>query len=153
MSLKGLKLAEDVRGAKLPPNMQARAKFMERLDEQIAMSQQHIEGKEFARIIKRKQADPETGEMKVVEHTRPVKPWWFKHADGLQYVELKYGSAKLSLNQNKPLIEAGRDLKDVKQVLGTIRTATEKGELDDILVAAKSKRKPPTPANQDKPKA
>jgi hypothetical protein len=67
-------------------------------------------------------------------------------------VELKYGSAKLSLNQNKPLIEAGRDLKDVKQVLGTIRTATEKGELDDILVAAKSKRKPPAPANQDKPK-
>ncbi len=117
MSIKGLKLAEDVRGVELPPNVAARAKFMERLDEQIAMSQSLIEGKEFARIIKRKQADPETGEKKVVEHSRPVKPWWFQHADGLQYVELRYGVTKLSLNQGKPLIEAGRDLKDVKKVL------------------------------------
>ena len=141
MSIRGLKLAEDVRGVELAPNITARARFMERLDEQIAMAQAVMQGKEFARIVKRKQADPDTGEKKVVEQARPVRPWWFQHADGLQYVELRYGASKLTLNQSKPLIQAGRDLKDVKKVLDTVRSATEKGELDDILVAAKEKRR------------
>ena len=144
MSIRGLKLAEDVRGVELAPNITARARFMERLDEQIAMAQAtHGTASEFARIVKRKQADPDTGEKKVVEQARPVKPWWFQHADGLQYVELRYGASKLTLNQSKPLIQAGRDLKDVKKVLDTVRSATEKGELDDILVAAKENTKTP----------
>ena len=63
----------------LPPNMAARAKFMERLDEQIAMSKALMEGKDFARVIKRKQADPDTGEIKVVEQSRSGKALVVQH--------------------------------------------------------------------------
>jgi hypothetical protein len=143
MSLKSLKFAEEIRDTQLPIHLSARARFMERLEEQIAMADAHLEGKEFARTVRRRKADPETGESKIGEFKRSVRPWWFKHATGLQYVQLRYGSVKLALNEAKPLIEAGRDLKEVKRVLQTVKTAAEGGEMDSLLVAAKTKRQPP----------
>lgn len=67
-----------------------------------------------------------------------VKRWyWTDASSGKTYLQIRYGNKALELAKDKPTIE----LKNVDELLVTfekIHKAVADGELDDILMAAKT---------------
>jgi hypothetical protein len=68
------------------------------------------------------------------------RKWWFEDADGLFYLELRYGSSYvLALEDGKPSICCGDQEDDVVDVLNYVKGLVESGDLDDKINALKAK--------------
>ena len=63
--------------------------------------------------------------------------WWWKEKTGKYFISFKYGSKTLELSKGRPSIQCDT-LLDVKKALETVYTATDKGELDQLLQSAGS---------------
>jgi len=90
---------------------------------------------EVNRVIKRK--NPDTGEVEDIQADRKVSPWWWQGADGKWFLSIKYGTQTLELAKGKGSIQV-EGLAGAERMLRLVGEATEKGELDDILMAAGS---------------
>lgn len=114
------------------PIMIRRTKFMERVDEQIVLVTRHIEGNEAPSAVVVETEDLGSGVV-----SKQSATWWWKEKSGRYLLAFKYGSKTLELQKGKPSVQC-ESLQEVKKVLEMVFTATDKGELDQLLMTAGS---------------
>lgn len=114
------------------PIMIRRTKFMERIDEQIVLVTQHLEGNEAPTTVV-----VETEELGSGVVSKKSATWWWKEKSGRYLLAFKYGSKTVELQKGKPSVQC-ESLQEVKKVLEMVFTATDKGELDQLLMTAGS---------------
>ena len=110
--------------------MVRRTKFMEKIDEQIVLVNRAIEGIEAPSSMVVEEQDMGSGVV-----SKQGSAWWWKEKTGRYLLAFKYGSKTLELSKGKPSVQC-ESLQEVKKVLEMVFSATDKGELDQLLVAA-----------------
>lgn len=106
------------------------------LDDQIALSEATIEGREFT-VPKERYKTIDGVKKKVTVDSRP-RAWWFEVA-GKFFAEVRYGNAPVDLSgTDLTVFEVGK-LEDIPKVFRQVREAIASGEYDDAIEAAKSK--------------
>ena len=135
--LSELKLSAVERPSFQDPIAVRRQKLVGRILEQLGLVETLKSGavNQQYRIIKRK--NPDTGEYEEVQADRKVSPWWWQGSDGKWFVAIKYGTQTLELAKGKGSVQV-EGLSGVEKTLRLIGEATEKGELDEILMTAGS---------------
>ena len=114
------------------PIMIRRTKFMERIDEQIVLVTRHLEGDEAPTAVVVEEQDLGSGVV-----SKQSAAWWWKEKSGRYLLAFKYGSKTLELQKGKPSVQCD-SLQEVKKVLEMVFKATDKGELDQLLMMAGS---------------
>ncbi len=132
--LANLKLIFAKRQTKLSPVMLRRQKLVQRLGEQIEMAKAKHEGISYAPMKQRTVTDAETGDRKVVQIPKRIKPWWFVADNGKVCVSLRYGAKVIEIAKGKTAVELAT-AEQLVSVLETLKTAVEAGELDVQLDA------------------
>ena len=133
-----LKLVTAKRATQLPTIQIRRNKLLAKLTEQIKLAIALKDGNTYLTKRLRNVKDSVSGERKVVEIERQVRPWFFNAESGKVMVQLRYGSKVIQFNAkgDKNAIEVS-DSAELISVLQTLKTAVENGELDQqISVAA-----------------
>ena len=133
-----LKLVTAKRATQLPTIQIRRNKLLAKLTEQIKLAIALKDGNTYLTKRLRNVKDSVSGERKVVEIERQVRPWFFNAESGKVMVQLRYGSKVIQFNSkgDKNAIEVS-DSAELLSVLQTLKTAVENGELDQqISVAA-----------------
>ena len=133
-----LKLVTAKRATQLPTIQIRRNKLLAKLTEQIKLAIALKDGNTYLTKRLRNVKDSVSGERKVVEIERQVRPWFFNAESGKVMVQLRYGSKVIQFNAkgDKNAIEVS-DSAELLSVLQTLKTAVENGELDQqISVAA-----------------
>ena len=122
------------------PAEQRRIKLVTKIEEQIALSQAHLEGKQYI-VSKPSWQRDEQGNKTRVQRERVVKPWFWNDGKQLSMV-IRYGARPLELAKGKRALSIA-DLKAVPDVLKVVISAVQAGELDNAIeasiVAGKSK--------------
>lgn len=132
--LSSLKLVVAKRPIHLPPVVQRRNKMIGRISEQIALAQAQQEGRTYAPTKQRKVVDAETGESKLVQVPKRIKPWWFD-SNGKTCIAVRYGAKVLTLGgKGQTAIELA-SVGELVPTLELIKQAVEVGELDAQLQA------------------
>ena len=133
--LAGLKMVNAKRQSHTDPIEFRRQKLIRKIDEQILLCQAVQNG--TAHIVKRqrKVTDEATGDVRSITVERAVRPMWFTSSSGKKVLQLRYGSKVIELMKGKNAIEVN-DEKSLLDVLQTVRSAIEGGELDVQIEAA-----------------
>lgn len=120
------------------PKEQRRRKLIVKLREQIALAQSQKSGEAYTVNKLRRVKDQESGETRLVESAKRLKPWWWVAQDGKTYLSIRYGAKTLEIQKGKNAIEtAGLD--QVITTLQLVLTATQQGELDTQIDALRTK--------------
>ena len=72
----------------------------------------------------------------------PVRRWWWKDAAGNVVLTVRYGNRRVELNPGKTAIEVG-DVDQLVPTLTMLADAVKTGELDEVLLTMKGKRRAP----------
>ena len=131
-SLNELKFSSQAKPQLKDPIVVRRSKFMEKLNEQILLVTRHSEGHEASPAMVVEKQDLGSG---VVSKHRSA--WWWKEKTGKFFISFKYGSKTLELSKGRPSVQC-ESLHDVKKAFETVYSATDKGELDQLLLLAGS---------------
>lgn len=118
-----------------------RQKLCKKLCEQLELAKRMKDGGTLEATITKRIRDPETGETKLVEQAKRIKPWWWTAEDGTTCLTVRYGAKALELAKDRNAIEAD-GLDGVISGLEVIRTAVECGELDAQIDGLFKKDKP-----------
>ena len=114
----------------------ARKKLGKSLAEQLAMVTAELAGEEYEATRRVYVAD-ESGKRVATEVPKKVRSWYWQNAAGAWFFEVRYGAKVLLLNgTKKTAIEVGAREKR-PEIIETVMTATQKGEMDKALLAAK----------------
>ena len=132
-----LKLVTAKRATQLPTIQIRRNKLLAKLTEQIKLAIALKDGNTYLTKRLRNVKDSVSGERKVVEIERQVRPWFFNAESGKVVVQLRYGSKVIQFNAkgDKNAIEVS-DSAELLSVLQTLKTAVENGELDQQIGVA-----------------
>jgi len=121
IQLADVKLVSAVRPTFQDPVALKRSKFISRVSEQL----------EIANLLMKGEQIPLTSFHDPVSLKRPrkVSPWWWTDKDGKFLMTIKYGSKVIELAKGKPAVQA-ETLKQIIEVLKSLKLATSNGELD-----------------------
>ena len=119
-----------------------RRKLLLKLEEQQKVLEHHMKGEQNV-VTGPKWMRNDHGERVLVQKKRVIRPWFFER-DGGYYLQVKYGTRILSVDDvhNAIFVEA---ISDLSGVLSELIAATEAGELDAAIAQAlkpKPKYKP-----------
>ncbi|MCF2949261.1 hypothetical protein L0668_14175 [Paraglaciecola aquimarina] len=115
------------------PVIGKRMKLIEKLEQQKDMATCMIEKRPFEAFREKMVTNKETGERQKQRRPVSVKPWYYD-SDSHYYFEVKINNKPVELQKGKPAIDIG-DKSKLPEVIDTIIKATEKGELDELLLA------------------
>ena len=133
-ALANLKLTAAKRTTQISPVAQRRSKAVKRIHEQIEVAKAELAGQQYRCMRQRSVTDKETGETKLVEMQKRVKPWHWVNEGGKTLVCLFYGSKVVEIAKGKAAIELpSKD--DLVATLETLKDAVLGGELDQQLEA------------------
>jgi hypothetical protein len=136
--LKQLKFsAAPVRGTP-DPKIHRRARFMEHLEEQLAMADASLKGEHFTKSRQKWMTD-EAGNKTLVTRARRMKAWWTQDPVGAVTLVIRYGNKPFEIEKGKAAVEVGAKEK-LPDVLKTLIEATRAGELDDLLASGAKTR-------------
>ena len=124
-----LKLIAAKRPTQLSPAVQRRNKICKRIAEQIELATAAQDGKSYAPTKQRKVTDAETGDSKIVQVPKRIKPWWFVADNGKLCVQLRYGAKVVEFAKGKSAIEVS-GAAELVTTLTVLRDAVMSGELD-----------------------
>ncbi len=124
-----LKIIAAKRPTQLSPAMQRRNKIAKRIAEQIELASAAQDGKTYAPTKQRKVTDAETGDSKIIQVPKRIKPWWFTTADNKLCVQLRYGAKIVEFAKGKSAIEVA-SADQLVATLTVLRDAVMNGELD-----------------------
>jgi hypothetical protein len=133
-TLDSLTLVTITKPAKLPPVVQRRNKLSDKLWEQIQLADAKSNGGTYAPLKAKRLKDAE-GNIKLLEVSKRIKPWWFTAENGKVCLILRYGSKALEIAQGKTAIELDKP-NELIPTLQKIKAAVEAGELDHLIDAA-----------------
>jgi hypothetical protein len=127
--LASLKMVNAKRQSLADPIEFRRLKLIRKIDEQILLC--HAVQNGTAHVVKRqrKVTDEITGDVRSITVERSVRPMWFTSSNGKKVLQLRYGSKVIDLAKGKNAIEIN-DEQSLLEVLQTLRSAVEMGELD-----------------------
>jgi hypothetical protein len=134
-ALAGLKLVSAKRPVALAPIQIRRNKVVVNLSEQIALAKSLKDGTKFTPTRIRNVKNGDTGEVRQMEATKRVRPWFFTADSGKVVVQLRYGSKVIDVAKGKNSIEVN-DGSHLITVLETLKVAVETGELDQQMSVA-----------------
>ncbi len=129
--LSNLKLINSQRKKTGSPHEARRKKLSSKLYEQIQLAKASQEGGQYAPVKVRIVRDKETGAKQRLEAAKIIKPWWWDE-NGKICVMIHYGSKVLELQNGLNAVEVD-DISALVLTLELIKTAVEKGELDDQI--------------------
>lgn len=127
--LAGLKMVQAKRQSINDPIEFRRQKLIRKIDEQIQLAQAVQNGTTHVIKRQRKMTDQATGDVRSITVERTVRPMWFTSGNGKKVLQLRYGSKVIDLAKGKNAIEIN-DEQSLLEVLQTLRSAVEMGELD-----------------------
>jgi hypothetical protein len=124
-----LKIIAAKRPTQLSPAVQRRNKICKRIAEQIELATAAQDGKSYAPTKQRKVTDAETGDSKIIQVPKRIKPWWFVADNGKLCVQLRYGAKVVEFAKGKGAIEVA-SATELVTTLTVLRDAVVNGELD-----------------------
>ena len=124
-----LKIIAAKRPTQLSPAVQRRNKVAKRIAEQIELAAAAQDGKSYAPTKQRKVADAETGDSKIIQVPKRIKPWWFVADNGKLCVQLRFGAKVVEFAKGKGAIEVA-SATELVTTLTVLRDAVMSGELD-----------------------
>jgi Family of unknown function (DUF6641) len=138
--LQKLKLSEKTRAEQRgAPEVRARKKMVDAIDEQIAAAEAELSGQHFMKRGLRYVQDTDTGERVKREVPLRFRRWWWQAPDGTLLLDVRYGNRRLEIKPKKAAIEVGSK-DNLVATLNTLKEAVEAGELDQVLMAAREER-------------
>lgn len=139
--LSKLKLTEKTKAdLHASPELRARQKLIQAIDQQIAAARSEITGEPMTLKAQRWVDDPETGQRVRRELPLKVRRWWWKDEAGQLMLEIRYGNRRMELVPKKPTIEVGT-MDQLVPTLEQVREAVAAGELDKAIAASSVRRK------------
>lgn len=137
MSLNKLKFSAEVRpNGKADALTMARTSLLSHLDTQRVLLNAERTGTPANLTRGEKAADGSV----TIKRIRP-RQWFWKNASGEWLFQVLHGHKPLPLtNDGKATIVAGKSLDDVEKIIGIVVEATQKGELDAMLMASREAR-------------
>jgi hypothetical protein len=136
--LKQLKFsAAPVRGTP-DPKIHRRARFIEHLEEQLAMADASLKGEHYTKTRQKWMTD-EAGNKTLVTRPKRMKAWWTQDPLGAVTLVIRYGNKPFEIEKGKAAVEVGAKEK-LPDVLKTLIEATRGGELDDLLASGAKTR-------------
>ena len=124
-----LKIIAAKRPTQLSPAVQRRNKVAKRIAEQIELATAAQDGKSYAPTKQRKVTDAETGDSKIIQVPKRIKPWWFVADNGKLCVQLRFGAKVVEFAKGKGAIEVA-SATELVTTLTVLRDAVMSGELD-----------------------
>ena len=124
-----LKIISAKRPTQLSPAVQRRNKISKRIAEQIELATAAQDGKTYAPTKQRKVTDAETGDSKLIQVPKRIKPWWFVADNGKLCVQLRFGAKVVEFTKGKGAIEVASPT-ELVTTLTVLRDAVMSGELD-----------------------
>ena len=110
-----------------------REKLCKKLDEQINLAIAVSEGNTYTVKRQRNIKDKENGLTTTVEVNKRVRQWWFVNRDTNKVaLQLRYGTKVIEFAKGKNAIEVNSG-DELITTLQKLRTATMRGELDEII--------------------
>ncbi len=141
--LSKLTLTDKTKAAMLTaPENRVRAKMLDAIETQIAAAEADAAGEPFTELTSRYTTNEETGERVKKEVPMPVRRWWWKDVSGNVVLNVRYGNRRVELKPGKTAIEVG-ETGQLVPALTMLADAVKQGELDEVLLAMKSKRRVP----------
>jgi hypothetical protein len=128
-----LKIIAAKRPTQLSPAVQRRNKISKRIAEQIELATAAQDGKTYAPTKQRKVTDAETGDSKLIQVPKRIKPWWFVADNGKLCVQLRFGAKVVEFTKGKGAIEVASPT-ELVTTLTVLRDAVMSGELDAQIV-------------------
>jgi hypothetical protein len=133
--LSSLKLTSAKRPSALAPIQVRRNKLCSKLGEQIALATALRDGGTYAPKRLRNIKNKESGEVRSVEVSKRVGPWFFTADSGKVVIQLRYGSKVIEFAKGKNSVEVSNGA-ELITVFETLKSAVESGELDTQISAA-----------------
>ena len=135
--LASLKLVASKQRKSFDPVLNKRNKLCGKLKEQLELVEAEIAGGVYAPKRFRTVTDSETGERKVIESAKRVRPWFWISDSGRVNLCIKYGAKTLTLDKkgSKNAIELANKSALV-ETIKALQAAVVAGELDDALAEA-----------------
>ena len=130
-TLSNLKLISSQRKKAGTPTEARRKKLTSKLYEQIQLAKALRDGGQYAPLKMRTIRDKETGAKQRVEVAKIIKPWWWDE-NGKICVMIHYGAKVLELENGLNAVEVD-DLSELVATLELIKSAADKGELDEQI--------------------
>ncbi len=127
--LSQLKLVSAKRPTALPSIQIRRNKLSSKLFDQIELAKAMQDGRIYAPKRLRSLRDRNTGETRSIEVVKRVRQMWFVSDLGKVCIQVKYGTRLLELAKGKNAVEVNT-ADELINVLGTLKSAVENGELD-----------------------
>jgi hypothetical protein len=127
--LSQLKLVSAKRPTALPSIQIRRNKLSSKLFDQIELAKAMQDGRIYAPKRLRSLRDRNTGETRNIEVVKRVRQMWFVSDLGKVCIQVKYGTRLLELAKGKNAVEVNT-ADELINVLGTLKSAVENGELD-----------------------
>ncbi len=141
--LSKLNLSDKTKAAMLTaPENRVRAKMLDAIETQIAAAEADAAGEPYTKLTSRYTTNEETGERVKKEVPMPVRRWWWKDVSGNVVLNVRYGNRRVELKPGKTAIEVGKT-EQLVPALTMLADAVKAGELDEVLLAMKSKRRAP----------
>ncbi len=141
--LSKLTLSDKTKAAMLTaPEYRVRAKMLDAIETQIAAAEADAAGEPYTKLTSRYTTNEETGERVKKEGPMPVRRWWWKDVSGNVVLNVRYGNRRVELKPGKTAIEVG-EREELVPALAMLADAVKVGELDEVLLAMKSKRRAP----------
>lgn len=132
-SLNNLKLVSSQRKKAGSPTEARRKKLTTKLYQQIQLAKALQAGEQYAPMAMRTVRDKDTGIKQRIEVAQMIKPWWWDE-NGKICIMVHYGSKVLELQNGLNAVEVD-DMTALVSTLELIKTAADKGELDDQISA------------------
>ena len=109
------------------PVTKRRSKLLEKIDEQILLATN-----DTYTPTKRVNTVDDDGNTRVIEKPKRVKRWWSVQSDGSVLLTVRYGARAIEFEKGKDAIQV-QSVKELADMLRTVRHAVADGELDDLL--------------------
>ncbi len=117
-------------------------KMLGAIETQIAAAEADATGEPYTKLTSRYTTNEETGERVKKEVPMPVRRCWWKDVSGNVVLNVRYGNRRVELKPGKSAIEVG-EREELVPALAMLADAVKVGELDEVLLAMKSKRRAP----------
>ena len=119
-----------------------RSVVIETIDLQVKAINAEQKGETFTVERERYVSVTDNGRERRVKSTvnAKPKPWWWQEG-GLYFLQPRFGTHLIELQEGKATIECGKSLDDVVKVLAELRRMVEAGELDEPINVAREKAK------------
>ena len=103
-----------------------RQRLIKRLDEQLQMIEAEMQGQEFKPL----HFVYEKGQK--VQRPKKVYKMYFQNAEGVWFMEVRYGNKRLDLGHKRYAVECGCK-QDIPAIIITLKKAIAAGELDSVI--------------------